>query len=224
MNQTLVQVLSKTCLQAQDTKNWDDQLSQALLAIRTMPGDVTGVTPAKLLYGYEVRTPATWPPPRKDYVEGEIQEDLMSRVKVVDFTMREMWQDIQEREERRKRAYKRRYDQLVFPRTFEVGDLVLMKDQVPAGKLEARWIGPMKVVRANRTSTYHLSGSFGGRLKGAVNGDNETMGRTLGDDPGSAVTQRGRTTTTCLSTEVTLGKHSMNGRRRHLGGRHVAPL
>jgi transposase InsO family protein len=139
MNQTLVQALAKTYLQAEDTKNWDDHLNQALLAIRTMPNDVTGITPARLLYGYEVRTPATWPPPRQDYVEGSIEEELTSRIKVVDYTMRELWHDVQEREEERKRAYKKRYDRLVYRRTLEVGDLVLMRDQVPAGKLDARW-------------------------------------------------------------------------------------
>lgn len=111
-----------------------------------MPNDVTRITPARLLYGYEVRTPA--------------------------YTMRELWHKVQEREEERKRAYKRRYDELVYPRTFEVGDFGPMRDQVPAGKLDARWIGPMTVVRANRTGTYHLTGPFGGRLIGAVNGDN----------------------------------------------------
>jgi hypothetical protein len=30
----------------------------------------------------------------------------------------------------------------------------------------------MTVVRTNRTGTYHLTGPFGGGLKGAVNGDN----------------------------------------------------
>ncbi|KAG2181431.1 hypothetical protein INT44_008244 [Umbelopsis vinacea] len=55
--QTLVQTLAKTCLQAQVIRNWDDHLTQVLLAIRMMPNDVTESTPAKLLYGYEVRTP-----------------------------------------------------------------------------------------------------------------------------------------------------------------------
>jgi hypothetical protein len=46
---------------------------------------------SKITYGDVVRTPATWPAPRRDYVEGQVEEELTSRIKVVDFTMRELW-------------------------------------------------------------------------------------------------------------------------------------
>jgi len=46
-----------------------------------------------------------------------------------------------------------------------------MRDHVPAGKLEAKWIGPLAVTSVNRNGTYHLAGPFGSRLTGAVNGD-----------------------------------------------------
>ncbi|KAI8575729.1 hypothetical protein K450DRAFT_260191 [Umbelopsis ramanniana AG] len=46
-----------------------------------------------------------------------------------------------------------------------------MRDHIPAGKLEAKWIGPLTVTRINLNGTYHLAAPFGSRLAGAVNGD-----------------------------------------------------
>jgi hypothetical protein len=54
--------------------------------------------------------------------------------------MRELWQSVQVREDERKRKLKSRYDRLVFPKTFDLDDSVLMRDHVPAGKLEAKWM------------------------------------------------------------------------------------
>lgn len=168
---TFLNTLSKICLQREDTSNWDNYVNQALLAIRTMPSDVSRHTPAKLLYGYEIRTPAAWPAPRQDYVEGDIGDELVSRIKVIDHAMRELWRSVQALEEERKRKFKARYDREVYLKTFELGDAVLMRDHVPAGKLEAKWICPLTVTRVNRNGTYHLAGPFGSRLSGAVNGD-----------------------------------------------------
>jgi hypothetical protein len=81
LNQTLVQTLAKICLQQWNTSNWDVHLNQALMAIRTMPSDVSLHIPARLLYGYEIHAQATWPAPRQDYVEGDISEELVSRIK-----------------------------------------------------------------------------------------------------------------------------------------------
>lgn len=53
----------------------------------------------------------------------------------------------------RKRKFKARYDRDVFLETFDLGDAVLMRDHVPAGKLEAKWIGPLTVTRVNRNGT-----------------------------------------------------------------------
>jgi transposase InsO family protein len=47
LNQTLVQTLAKAFLEQENTGNWDLYLSQALLAIGTMPSDISRFTPAR---------------------------------------------------------------------------------------------------------------------------------------------------------------------------------
>ncbi|GAB5593468.1 hypothetical protein Unana1_08368 [Umbelopsis nana] len=61
MNSTIKQALLKLALDHNNVNNWDNYLEQALLAIRTMPNESNGFTPARLLYGYDIRTPALWP-------------------------------------------------------------------------------------------------------------------------------------------------------------------
>jgi hypothetical protein len=71
--------------------DWDVYLEPALLAIRTMPNEFTGHTAANLLYGYDISTPAIWPRPPEDYVEGEYEDALLGRLQVIDGVMREFW-------------------------------------------------------------------------------------------------------------------------------------
>jgi hypothetical protein len=97
-----------------------------------------------------------------------------------------------EREEVRKRAYKRRYDQLVFPRTFEVGDLVLMKDHVPTGKLEARWIGTHDGGESEPHGYLSLVRALWWKIERShKRGQPEAMGGAIWDDSRSAVGKRG---------------------------------
>ncbi|KAI8099306.1 uncharacterized protein BX664DRAFT_345385 [Halteromyces radiatus] len=65
------QTLSKIARDRKQRDQWDVCLADAILAIRTMPNDVTKYSSSFLLYGYELRTPATWPAPRSDFVEGD---------------------------------------------------------------------------------------------------------------------------------------------------------
>lgn len=70
MKGTIVQVLAKLANQDGNVAEWDRYLEPALLAIRTMPNESTGHTAARLLYGFDLRTPAIWPSPQRDFVEG----------------------------------------------------------------------------------------------------------------------------------------------------------
>ncbi|KAI8574962.1 hypothetical protein K450DRAFT_276045 [Umbelopsis ramanniana AG] len=63
MNQTVVQAFNKIVRDKDDKLNWDKNLNAALLAIRTTQNDTTNFSPAMMLYGVEMRTPSTWPPP-----------------------------------------------------------------------------------------------------------------------------------------------------------------
>lgn len=173
MNGTITSALAKIARDHDDVKEWDKYVTTAVLAARTMVNESTRYSPAMLLYGYELRTPAIWPAPREDYVEGELDLEVASRIKVIQHLVDQARVEARERTKEQQRKAKLRYDARVQERPrFIVGDMVLMRDQRPAGKLDDRWIGPMTVVKANSGGTYYLHGPNRQRLKGAVHGDN----------------------------------------------------
>jgi hypothetical protein len=99
MNGTTVQVLAKLVNQDGNVAERDRYLEPALLAIRTMPKESTGHTASRLLYGFDLRTPAIWPSPQRDFVEGEYNEALLGRVQVIDGLMRDFWEQARARDE-----------------------------------------------------------------------------------------------------------------------------
>lgn len=172
LNQTLVQTIAKMARDEDARDSWEDYLGPALLAIRTMPNEGTKYSPSMLLFGYELRTPATWPSPRRDYVEGEIEEEIISRCKTIQHLSDTLREQARENAQRRKLQDKQRYDRNVGERRkFKIGEQVLMKDKGPKGKFDDRWLGPMVVTRVNGNGTYYLQGPNARRLEGAVHSD-----------------------------------------------------
>ncbi|KAG2216125.1 hypothetical protein INT45_001973 [Circinella minor] len=152
MNQGVVQTIAKLVCENNDEEGWEKYVGHALLAIRTMPNEATGLSPAKLLFGYELRTPATWPSLQEDFVEGELEDAIISRTKVIEHMSRQL------RDEARTKGKER--------------EQVLMRDKVPQGKFSDKWLGPMVVVGIGGNGTYYLEGPNSRRLTAAVNGDN----------------------------------------------------
>ena len=173
MNGTLVQALSKIVREeCEDVKDWDKKISAVLMALRTMKSEGTGFTPGKLLFGYDLRTPGNWSAPRIDYVEGELSKEIDRRIEEIDEAIKGYRRKAREFSNEGKKKMKERYDNTVkFRKQYKVGEQVLMKDQYPENKFADKWIGPMTVVRANDSGTYHLTGPNSRRLEGAVNGD-----------------------------------------------------
>lgn len=172
MNQTLVQTIAKLARDRNSSSRWDEFVNAALLAIRTMPNESTKFSPAMLLYGYELRTPAIWPAPRRDYVEGEIEREVTSRLKAIQHMTDTSRQEAREHVEQQQKRDKRRYDQFVAPRRrFGIGEQVLMRDQHPESKFSDRWLGPYTVTRVNKHGTYLLAGPSSRRIQHAVHDD-----------------------------------------------------
>ncbi|KAG2191116.1 hypothetical protein INT47_001513 [Mucor saturninus] len=172
LNQTLTQTLAKIVRDANALTTWDRYVTSALLALRTMRNDSTGHTPSMLLYGYTLRTPATWPAPREDFDESDPLEEIASRVRVITHLVENLRPEARAKSNEQKKKNKVRYDQLVSPRRrFAPGEQVLMRDNNPPHKLADRWLGPMTVTRVNQNGTYHLTGPNYRRLQSAVNGD-----------------------------------------------------
>jgi hypothetical protein len=174
MNQTIVQTITKLVAQQGEERRWDEQLDSALLAIRTMPNDTTSLSPAMLLYGYELRTPAIWRPPESDFVVGDLVGEIEIRTQYITDAVSKYRHQAQVATQTRQARSKKRYDSAVVtpPVIYQLGDVVLMRDQTPVGKFADKWLGPMKVVRVNALGTYHLEGPGGRRIDRAVNGDN----------------------------------------------------
>lgn len=172
LNQTLVNTISKLALDKEGTADWDEFVTPALMALRTMPNDGTGYTPAMLLYGKEMRTPANWPVPRRDFVLGEETEAIVQRVVDINDLLLKLRDDARSKAQREKERHKKLYDKTVEKRKrFNVGEKVLMRDPILPSKFHARWLGPMTVTRAMRNGVYELIGPNQRRLQGGVNGD-----------------------------------------------------
>lgn len=172
LNQTLVNTIAKLAQDEDKLDRWDEFVGPALMAIRTMPSDATGYTPAYLLYGREMRTPATWPPPRQDFVLGEEYLYIAERAEHIKRALETIREDARNKAEMEKQRNKKRYDQTVLDREkFAVGEQVLMKDQTPPSKFHARWLGPLTVTGITDYGVYYLTGPGGRKIRGAVNGD-----------------------------------------------------
>lgn len=175
LNQTLCRTIAKLARDEDKIDQWDNYVSSALLAIRTMKNTATGFSPAYLLYGYEFMSPALWKAPREDYIEGEEDEAAKERAIMVQDKLKEAREYARTKSDEKKKLQKMAYDRTVgFRKQFEIGEEVLLKDNVPASKFSDKWIGPFKVLKANKNGTYHLVGSNSRKLEGAVNGDKLT--------------------------------------------------
>lgn len=172
LNHSLIQTMAKL-RRDDEAKPWNLYIQTALMVIRTMVNEATGYTPSMLLYGYEMRTPSTWTPPRYDYVLGEIEEEIVRRVRKIDNWLVEVREMARMNADEKKKSRKVLYDKTVVPRVaFNVGDKVLMKDHYPVEKFADKFIGPLEVVKVNKaTNTYYLVGPHSVRLKEAVHGD-----------------------------------------------------
>lgn len=171
MNQTLIQAIAKLKNDDSTPKSWNSYINEALFSIRTMINESTGYTPAMLLYGYELRTPANWSAPRYDYIEGEIHMEVKRRALKINEYIVKLRQEAVDSSIRKKEKMKERYDQEVTEaRRFEVGDLVLMKDHAPKNKFSYKWLGPFEIIKVNKNYTYHLVGPNARRIEEAING------------------------------------------------------
>jgi transposase InsO family protein len=173
LNGSLVSVLAKLARDENKLDQWDTFLDTALMVLRTTKNSGTGFTPAYLLFGYEMRTPAVWVSPREDYVEGEEDLELLDRIDLIQGKLVDVREEARRVSDERKAKAKLRYDaRVVRRRRFEVGEEVLLKDETPSSKLEDKWEGPFKIWKVNPVSgTYYLTGKNGLVVKHPVNGD-----------------------------------------------------
>jgi hypothetical protein len=105
-------------------------------------------------------------------VEGNLEEELISRSKVIKALLPRLWKDATLSSLRSKQLAKERYDKNVVHKQFQVGQLVKYLDPNPSTKFDDTFVGPCRVFRKLRNNTYLSASIISARpLKGVVNVD-----------------------------------------------------
>jgi hypothetical protein len=136
---------------------WIKELPNALWGLRTQPSKPTGQSPYFLVYGSEAILPADvmWDSPAvEEYGEG-ISED--SRRVDID-GLKEARCAALVQSARYLEGIRRYHDRNVKERSFNVGDLVLLRIRSTEGlhKLSSPWEGPFIVAKVTRLGSYRL--------------------------------------------------------------------
>ena len=128
-----------------DIKCWDKKnLKFLLFAYRDTPHCVTGFSPFTLLFGREVKGPlellrTTWLDEECD--DASVGEWLLG----VRAKMAEMSEIVSDREKKAKSDMKRFYDRSARVKSFEVGEMVLVRKPGLQCKLGDFWEGPYQI-------------------------------------------------------------------------------
>jgi hypothetical protein len=171
-NQLLSRTIAKLARDKGNIYSWDKHVQSALLVMRTMINESTKFSPSQLLYGYQLSTPATWQTPIIDYVEGEIENDIADRTRLVTIELKAIRKQARTNSDNAKQKSAINYNKTVHEGvTFQVGDKVLLKDFNPKTKFSDKWIGIFTIIKCNRNKTYYLEGPKAAKIKNAVNGD-----------------------------------------------------
>lgn len=173
LNQTLCRTIAKLARDKNERHEWDRYLNQALLVLRTLVNSSTGYSPSQLLMGYQMITPGLWQAPIRDFVEGEYEEDVAKRVQFVQDELVTIRKIARMRSDEAKAKNAIRYNVRVqeFKRPFQVGDQVLLKENVLENKFSDKWLGPFVISQVKANGTYLLEGPRSRKIQHAVNGD-----------------------------------------------------
>ncbi|KAG1444278.1 hypothetical protein G6F56_010365 [Rhizopus delemar] len=171
LNQSLCRTIAKLARDKEERHEWDRYVNQALLVLRTLVNASTGHSPCQLLMGYQMVTPGLWQAPIQDFVEGEYEEDVAKRVYFVQEELVTIRKNARKLSDEAKERNAIRYNARVYERRFQVGEQVLLKENVLESKFGDKWTGPYVVGQVRANGTYLLEGIKSKRIQHAVNGD-----------------------------------------------------
>ncbi|GAU38515.1 hypothetical protein TSUD_396320 [Trifolium subterraneum] len=153
--------------------NWTEELHNVLWSYRTTPHSTTGETPFRLTYGTEAVIPVEMgePSSRIEYPHEEDINDELLREELD--LVEELRTGASLREATLKQKIVARHDKRVIKREFEVGSLVLRRNQKDSreGKLAANWEGPYRVRAKTENGAYHLEDLDGKEIPRTWNAD-----------------------------------------------------
>ena len=152
-NATLKSMLRKSLSAFQG--QWDEALPFVFGEYRNTPCRTTGFTPAELLLGHNIRTPLAVM--KYQWTGDKVVKKPLGRylVRLVG-GMEEMRQLAKENQEEYEQNYKKNYDKKAKPRSFEVGDLVLLGDHNKLRGLKKEMCGPYPVMEVLAGNNYKL--------------------------------------------------------------------
>jgi len=154
-NRTLIHEVAKYC--SSDQRDWDVKLPSLLMAYRSAQHETTIHTPAKLMFGRELRLPvdlATGRPPQEvtdpisNYAQ-MLQERLITAHRLVRNSMRTAGNNM-----------KTRYDWHSREVKYNVGDHVWLHNPLRkrglSPKLQSPWEGPYEILQVMSDVTYKI--------------------------------------------------------------------
>ncbi|GAU45099.1 hypothetical protein TSUD_183060 [Trifolium subterraneum] len=153
--------------------NWTEELHNVLWSYRTTPHSTTEETPFRLTYGTEavISVEIGEPSPRIEYPHEEDINDELLREELD--LVKELRAGASLREATLKQKIAARHDKRVIKREFEVGSLVLRRNQKDSreGKLAANWEGPYRVRAKTENGAYHLEDLYGKEISRTWNAE-----------------------------------------------------
>lgn len=135
--------------------DWEACLPATMFALRSVPHEATGFSPAELVYGRSLRSPLqmlreAWEGYGEDPTVVKYVLELLDRLnrsrEIAEGSMKEA-----------QAKAKRYYDKTAKPRTFSVGDRVMLLRPSPKNKLEVQWEGPVDVIHKLSDTNYVVS-------------------------------------------------------------------
>lgn len=150
MHSVLKRVLRALCYEHKT--DWESCLPATMFALRSVPHETTGFSPAELVYGRALRTPLrmlkeSWEGYGEDPTVVQYVLNLLNRL----YDAREVVEANMKDAQRKAKAY---YDKSAKVRTFEIDDRVMVLKPSRRNKLDIQWEGPARVVQRISSTTY----------------------------------------------------------------------
>ena len=145
-----------------DLKYWDRHLRYLLFAYRDTPHCVTGFSPFSLLFGREVKGPLGLV--HSSWLDGDCEAAGAGEWLIaLKQQMAEMSKVVSEREKLAKCKMKQVFDRTAKSKSFEVGDLVLVRKPGLRKKLGDSWDGPYEILEKISPLNYKIKPPGGSR-------------------------------------------------------------
>ncbi|KAI7828993.1 hypothetical protein BC939DRAFT_442465 [Gamsiella multidivaricata] len=126
----------------------------------------TKFTPAHLLYGFELRTPAIWQPGPGRVLDEPLEETVHYRIQEMNVNIQELREQAAETPSRSQERQSARYNLTVVPRVYNGNNLMLLRVEQPtsisqSAKFSQLYEGPYTIVRPLLNGIYLLKDSAG---------------------------------------------------------------